>query len=352
MLPVISVNEPAIAHAGDRSTSANRGGAIWMTVGSIALSVACLALALRGTNVREIGSILSKSHIWLSAPLLLLQVPFYFLKAVRWRLLLIPVREERTSRLVAPMMVGFMGNNILPARIGELIRMYLGARLMRVTQSQMLGTLILERVFDFVAVLVFFGVGVVVLGDVPDGLVSVGYLAAAMSAAAMAVAAAYVVWTGAALRIAGRVTRMLPPKIGALILRQLELGASGMGSLRQPGLLVGIVTTSLLQWFLMAACIYCSFLAVDLRAPISAAFVVLAATVFGAMIPAAPGFIGTMHLAFVLALAPFAVPEGTAMAAAVFFHTIPYIGVTLGGLYYLRQTGVRFRQLGRETLES
>jgi uncharacterized protein (TIRG00374 family) len=352
MLPVMSADDPAAAKAGGPSMTARRKSAFWMTLGSIAASVACLALALRGTNLREIGSILSRSHLWLGAPLLLLQVPFYFLKAVRWRLLLIPVREERTSRLVAPMMVGFMGNNILPARIGEIIRMYLGARLMRVTQSQMLGTLILERVFDFVAVLVFFGVGVVVLGDVPDGLVSVGYIAAAMSAVAMMGATAYVVWTGPMLRIAERVTRLLPPKLGSVILRQLELGASGMGSLRRPGLLVGIVTTSLLQWFLMAACIYCSFVAVDLSAPLSAAFVVLAATVFGAMIPAAPGFVGTMHLAFVLALAPFAVPEGTAMAAAVFFHTIPYIGVTLGGLYYLRQTGVRFRQLGRETLES
>src|SRR5262245_51083778 len=136
----------ATTKSGDRSVPAKRTGApVLMTAASIGFSVLCLGLAFRGTNLKEIGSILSKAHLWLGTPLLLLQVPFYFLKAVRWRLLLAPVREERTTRLVAPMMVGFMGNNVLPARIGEIVRMYLGARLMRIAQSQVLATIVLER---------------------------------------------------------------------------------------------------------------------------------------------------------------------------------------------------------------
>jgi uncharacterized membrane protein YbhN (UPF0104 family) len=69
--------------------------------------------------------------------------------------------------------------------------------------------------------------------------------------------------------------------------------------------------------------------------------------VFGVMIPAAPGFFGTLHLAFVLALSPFAVDDNRAMAAAVFYHIIPYAGVTLSGLYFLRQAGVRLQHVGR-----
>ena len=181
----------------------------------------------------------------------------------------------------------------------------------------------------------------------PRELVAAGYVSAAASALGMIGAAVYVVWTEPMLRLAAWCTSPLPEKIRRAILHQLELGAAGMGALRQPVLLVGIVTTSLLQWFLMSACIYFSLQAMDAVVPPSASFIVLAATVLGVMVPAAPGFFGTLELSFVLALKPFMVEESRAMAAAVFYHIIPYLGVTLVGLYFLRQAGLRLRDRAR-----
>jgi uncharacterized protein (TIRG00374 family) len=338
--------------AAEASAPARSARGLWMSWTGIALSVVCLALALRGTDLREIGATLATAHLWLALPLLLAHVPFYWVKAVRWRMLLAPVRSTPAAPLLAPMMIGFMGNNLLPARLGELIRMYLGARFLGVTQSQVLATLVLERLFDFIAVLVFFGFGVVVLGNVPAALVKAGYVASLVSAAAMIGVVAFVVWTAPMLRLASLVTRLLPAALARFVHRQLELLASGMAVLRRPWLLLGIILTSLTQWFIMASCIYISFRAVDVEAPPSASFVVLASTVFGVMVPAAPGFFGTLHLSFVLALTPFAVSEPRAMAAAVFYHIIPYLGVTLSGLYFLRQSGVRLQQVETAALGS
>ena len=164
-------------------------------------------------------------------------------------------------------------------------------------------------------------------------------------------AAVYVLWTGPMLRLAAWCTGFLPEAIRRAILHQLELAAAGMGALRRPGLLLGIAITSLLQWFLMSACIYVSLQAVDISVPAYAAFIVLAATVLGVMVPAAPGFFGTLELTFVLALRPFSVEESRAMAAAVFYHIIPYVGVTVVGMYFLRQAGMRLRQVEDEALE-
>ena len=72
------------------------------------------------------------------------------------------------------MMIGFMGNNLLPAHLGEFIRMFLGARLLKLAPSQLLATLVLERMFDFTAVLVFFAWGAIVLPGVPRELVVAG----------------------------------------------------------------------------------------------------------------------------------------------------------------------------------
>jgi len=323
-----------------------------MAWAGIAVSVACLYIALRGADFRQVGATLAQAQLWFILPLIAAQVAFYAIKAFRWRLLLTPIRMTSARSLVPPMMIGFMGNNVLPARLGELIRMYLGARLIGVASSQVLATLVLERMFDVVAVMALFGGGVLVMGNVPGALLSAGYVAAAVSVAGILGAAVYAMWTRPMLGLAATLTRFLPGRIREEILRQLELGASGMAALRRPRLIAGIVVTSLLQWFLMAACIYVSFLAVDVTVPPAAAFVVLAATVFGVMIPAAPGFFGTLHLAFVLALTPFDVGDNRAMAAAVFYHIIPYAGVTLAGLCFLRQTGVRLQQVEREAFQN
>jgi len=322
-----------------------------MTWAGIAISLVCLYVALRGTDLRQVGSTLSQARLWFVLPLVLAQIAFYVLKAIRWRLLLVPVRSVPVRSVAAPMMIGFMGNNVLPARLGEVIRVFLGARLLRVPASQVLATLVLERMFDFVAVMVFFGWGLLVMGQATPRLLSAAYVAAAISVVGMAGAFVYVRWTSYVIRATDLVTRLLPERIRGAIRHQLELGASGMAALHRPSLVWGIAATSLLQWFLMAGCVYIAFLAVSINVPPSAAFVVLAATVFGVMIPAAPGFFGTLHLAFVLALTPFHVDESRAMAAAVFYHIIPYAGVILAGFYFLRQTGEHLHTVEREALQ-
>jgi uncharacterized protein (TIRG00374 family) len=244
------------------------------------------------------------------------------------------------------MMIGFMGNNVLPARLGEVVRMYLGARLLDIAPSQVLATLVLERVFDFSAVLLLLGAGIIAAGDqVPHSILSAGYAAAGVSVIAMIALATFVTWTEAVLRWTAALLRVLPSGLAGAVLRQLQLAASGLGALRHPRLLGGIVLSSIAQWFLMACCVYLSCRAVDVAAPLSAAMVVLAVTVFGVMIPAAPGYFGTLHLSFVLALTPFGIADERAMAAAVFYHAVPYLAVTAVGLFYLRDAGIRLRDI-------
>jgi uncharacterized protein (TIRG00374 family) len=316
-----------------------------VTSGSIAISVVSLYIALRGADIGQIVTTLRQARLWIALPLLLLHLPFYILKAERWRLLLEPVRRARTRDLLPPMMIGFMGNNVLPARLGELIRMYLGARALDVAQSQVLATLILERIFDFIGVLVLLAAGGLLLTNVPAVIVSAGYIAAAISVIAIGGALAYVMFTDWVVRVASVATRVLPDGIANAVRRQLELGATGMASLRDWRLLLAIVGNSVLQWLIMACCIYVSCQAVGIQAPLPVAFIVLAATVFAIVVPAAPGFFGTLHLSFVLALTPFGVDGTRAFAAAVFYHIFPYLAVILTGLFYVRQSGLRFHQL-------
>ncbi len=334
-------------HAGGFVANAKRR--LLILVG-IAISVLFLWLALKDTNFAEIGAALERSQLWLMAPLLLAYGAYYWLKAIRWRILLKPMAEVRTNEIVSPMMIGFMGNNILPAHLGEFIRMYLGAKQLGLRKTQVLATIVLERMFDVLSVVLFLGLVLIVGKNVPEKLVTVGYVTAAIGVAAMALVACYVKWTDRFLRELRRLLFFMPGKIREAILHQLEVGVEGLAAIKRPGLLFGIATTSLGQWACMGVSNYLAIRAIGIDTRMSAAFVVLAATTFAVTLPTAPGFLGTVQYAFTVALVPYGIAAGDAVAASAFFHVPTYLAVTIVGLWFLKRTGYRLSQL-REDAE-
>jgi uncharacterized protein (TIRG00374 family) len=328
--------------------NSNASSSRWLSAGGIVLSAVCLYFALRGTDLRGIGAAVAHARPNFIVVLIGAQVLYFGLKAVRWRMLLAPVRQTSTRPLVGPMMIGFMANNLLPAHLGELVRMYLGARELRVAHSQVLATLMLERVFDMLAILALFSISTFLVPNVPNALVAAGFASAAISVAVVIAAAVYVAAPEFVSRPARIVGRRLPARLRVTVVTQLELATDGLRAIADPRLLAGIVVTSIAQWWLMAMSIYVSLRAVGVIIPAAASFVVLTATVLGVMVPAAPGFFGTLELTFMLSLRPFSVGDQSAMAAAMIFHIVPYVGVVAVGMYYVRAMGGGVGEIRRE----
>ncbi len=126
----------------------------------LTLSILFLWLALRHASWNEIVAAFERARWWCLIPMLVCQFVFYFLKAIRWRQLLSQTIEISSASLVPAMMVGAAGNNLLPAHSGELIRVYLAGEKFGVAKSTVLGTVMVERVFDLIAVTLIFFVGV------------------------------------------------------------------------------------------------------------------------------------------------------------------------------------------------
>ncbi|MBN2492772.1 MAG: flippase-like domain-containing protein [Planctomycetes bacterium] len=325
----------------------------------VLLSMLFLGYSLRGTDFGAIGGALADANWWLCAPMLAAYALYYWIKAIRWRLLLQPMTRTTARAIFKPMMIGFLFNNLLPAHLGELVRMYLGARQLRLRKTQVLATIVLERMFDFLSVVFFLGLVLIVGKDIPASLVSLGYATAAGGLGFLAIAAVYIRWTPGFLG-ALRALTLFVPRLARLrglawlararegAFHQLEVGVEGLYALKNPRLLAGVVATSLAQWACMGVSAYLAMRAVRLETRMSAAFVVLAATTFGVTLPAAPGFLGTIQAAFKVALLPYGVSATAAFAASAFFHVPTYLAVTLPGLYLLRRTGYRLRQIQQE----
>ena len=318
-----------------------------LIVVGILISIGFLWLALRGTDFAEISRALANSSLWMVVPMLAAYAIYYWIKAVRWRLMLLPIKEATSRSLFRPMMLGFFGNNVLPAHLGEFVRMYLGARQLGLRNSEVLATIVLERMFDFLAVVFFLGMALVLGRDVPEDLVAIGYVTGIVGIVFMIVAGLYVTMTPAFLATVRRLTFFLPAKVRNAGLHQLEVGATGLQSLRRLPLLLGVVATSIAQWAFMGLTIYLSLRAVGLDVRFSPAFVVLAATTFGVTLPSAPGFLGTVQAAYVLALEPYGVSRAEAFAASAFFHLPTFTAVTLLGLWLLRGQGSRVAEIQR-----
>jgi uncharacterized protein (TIRG00374 family) len=315
----------------------------------ILITVVSLWFALAYVNIVDIYLQLTHSHALFSIPLLISFSLYYWIKAIRWQQLLKPVIDTKAATIFSPMMIGFFGNNILPARLGEFIRMYLGAKRLNIRKSQVLATIILERIFDILTIVILLGLTVITSDSVPGILVSAGYSAAIIGGGLLLCLSFYVLRTATFLALSNKLLFFTSEKIKHAILHHLEIGSTGLNAIRDVGLLAKIIITSFAQWACMGFTIYFSLLAVDISASITASLVVLSLTVFAVIIPSSPGFFGPIQLAYMLALKPFGVTASDAFAASVFFHVITYFSVVILGFYLLHRAGYTVKTLKEES---
>ena len=247
------------------------------------------------------------------------------LRGYRWRIFLEPVAIVSTRLTTEATAVGYFGNNAMPFRLGELLRSHFVARRVNVPVTQVLGTVIVERIVDFLSAILLIA-GLPFIGVIPDALRQP------------------LIWVMGASAIIGLVTFWLagrengiPFLTGRLknIADNLYLGFT---SLRQGHHYFALIFTTILLWFLYLLSIHVTQYAMGLDLSFADSYLLLIIVTIGMMVPAAPGNVGTYHAAVVIALTSiFNVALPQAQAAAVILHLISYIPYTIvGAVIYLR----------------
>lgn len=332
----------------------------------LAVGAAFLAIALWKVDVRELRKAFLRVDLTLFFPILAAVAAVYWLKAVRWAVLLRPLRAARplAPREVFPaVMIGFMANNLLPAHLGEFVRMYVLAREHGLKNTSVLSTIVLERTLDFLAVIAFLALSfqLVPLGEDLKAIRTTGYLIGAVCGAAFLLFLAFALRPEASLRAAEACLRSLeriarrgrragdaPSRISKRVLELLALGIDGLRSLESLRAVFAIALVTLVHWALNGLGLYLSALSFAPRVPLPAAAFLLSVTALGVTVPSAPGYLGTLQICFILALGPFGIPREEAFAASVYWTFFSYVPVTLAGYYFLGRLGLRLSTVGRE----
>ncbi|MDH5515506.1 MAG: flippase-like domain-containing protein [Gammaproteobacteria bacterium] len=317
----------------------------------ITITVATLTYALWDINFAELGQLLSGGDYRVLIPFLAILALFYWMKAVRWVLILRPVGEFTRKQVTPSLVIGFAANNVLPAHLGELIRIALFARQYKKPVSSITISLLVERIFDLVAILSFYALSIALIDTPPESL-EIGAWLVVMLLAGILVSIAIVLYRPDLLhRLADRIGHLLPGETGSHLTHMLDNIINAFSSLKSPILVLYMTAWSMLKWGLMVAMIWLSLMAYGTAVSPGIAMILMAVLALAAAVPNAPGYVGAIQAAYVFALRPFGIAEEIAFAASVFFLACQWIPVTAAGAYYFIKGGLHVDEVRREMEE-
>ncbi len=324
----------------------------------LAVTAGCLGWALLhmadGRPLRdvlgEIGAAFRQANYLTLLPIWLTLCAYYWLKSWRWQMLLRPLGRFATGTLLPPLMAGFAFNNLLPAHLGEFVRVFLLAQRQGLSKSAVLSSVVLERMFDVLAILMFLGLGLLFVPDMDPRIREWGLTAGVVVALGLLVAVAYLLWTPWFLRrlqAAMSWLPFIPAGVQHKLIAMLESGAEGLASLKSGRLLVGIGLTSLLQWALNGVMIYLALWSFGLKLSPLVSCIVLGVVAFGVTIPSSPGYFGVIQACFVMVLGLFVGEEELprVMAASIYYHVAQWVPVTVVGLWCFLRSGISVSEI-------
>lgn len=317
----------------------------------IGISVGLLLWALRGVALTEVlHHIRSAEPGPLLAAVVLATLTFP-LRLVRWQLLL---RDERGMRYpVGPLWhaiaLGFMANNLLPLRAGELVRSYTASRLAGIRFTTVLSSVAVERIFDALTVTVLL-TPALLSPDLPRSVMVAGVSVAHLAQVAGLVAGAALlmaVLVLAAPLAAERLVRYLLPstRLADRIVSLIEGVRQGLVVLRAPGRLAGVLCWSLVLWLVNALAFHVGFAAFDIPVSYYGALLLQGLLALGISIPSTPGFFGPFEAVIVAVLALYGISNDVAFSYAISFHLTSFVPITLLGLWSMTKTPGGFRGL-------
>ena len=302
----------------------------------IAISVVSLYLVLRQVDLAAVGRVLaSAAPGWVAGVTACIAIDVVC-RTVRWQGLLAPIQRVRFVPVLGYLLVGYLANNVLPARLGELVRShYLGDR-ENMSRATTLGTIVVERVVDTAvlvaiasAAILLLHVRGVVASAVLVGLGITGLLIVGLAAALVAHRLPY------ADRAVAAVERW--PTVISLAGR-LRGGLAVAGRPRTVAVAVG---WSVVAWSATVVGFAAAGHAVGVELTWGQAALLAAGVSLATAIPAGPGYLGTFELAAVQIAAVFGVGADPAVALAVLVHAVILVLTSVGGAVALLLLGWR-----------
>jgi glycosyltransferase 2 family protein len=308
----------------------------WLSMG---IGLFFLVIAFWGQDFEAIGAALSSANYWWIFPALAAYFLGVGVRALRWHFLLSPIQKIPTRRLFPVVVIGYMANNVLPVRMGEIVRAYVLGRREGTRKTASLATIVVERIMDGITMLLFLVI-VSFFVRLNSDLRWLEQLAGGVFLVAIIVFFAVAHSRSMMKRLESFGLRFIPAKLRPKVEGLADAFIDGLQVLKSWRDMLIIAGLSILAWVCEAGMYWLVALAFsNLGLSAAAIFMTLAVANLATLIPSTPGYVGPFDTAAKLVLVSvFGVAQGLALSYIIVLHMALLLPVTvLGFVYWIRE---------------
>jgi glycosyltransferase 2 family protein len=321
----------------------------WQFWVGVLISAIALWWALSKLNFGDFWQAIIHANYWWVLPGIVVYFIAVWIRAWRWHYLLKPIEPIKTRVMFPITCIGYMGNNIYPARAGEVLRAVVLKRREGVPISASLATIIIERIFDGVVMLAFVFVNLPELAKLTGSSGFVGNIQQVALWGTGFFFGALVIFLLAAMfpKITIRIGQWFIDRILPIRIREKTSGImhkflDGLASLRSPANILMVFFTSVLIWLLETVKYWFVMHAFSFQVSFFALMLLNGVANLATTIPAAPGYIGTWEAVTKAVLVAYSIPGAIALGYAAVLHMALWLPITLVGAYYMTREGIKW----------
>jgi glycosyltransferase 2 family protein len=330
---------------------------IWL---GILISAVFVWYSVQGLELDKFWTAISQANYWWILPGIAIYFVAVWARAWRWHYLLKPIKKISTGAMFPIVAIGYMGNNIYPARAGEVLRAVVLKRREGVPVSASLATIIVERIFDGVVMLAFVFLNLSELARITGGSGKVGGIDIQQVAiwGTAAFIGALVVFLLAAMfpQVTSRVgqwfiDRVLPEKLREKVSGIMHKFLDGLASLRSPLNILMVFVTSFVIWLLEVGKYWFVMHAFNFDVGFFALMLMNGIVNLMTTLPGAPGYIGTFDGPGIAVLMAYGIAKPIATGYTIVLHVALWLPITLLGAYYMAKEGIQWSDTLRAEVE-
>jgi uncharacterized protein (TIRG00374 family) len=307
----------------------------WKLWVGVAVSILFLAVALRGLDLESFWITVRRANYWWLIP----GIGVYFLAVLvrtwRWRSMLRHIAAVPLARLFPIVVIGYMGNNVYPARAGELLRSYVLRRKEGVPISASLATVVLERLFDGLVMLLFVFVTLPFAPLPPAYTTLVTIFSLIFGVALLVFLLLATRPTQMSHLYAWAVDHLVPGRFRPRVHGLFDRVVAGLQSLRSPRDLALIFVSTCLIWLTETAKYWFVMQAFPFSVPFTVLMLMTAVVNLFTTLPSSPGYVGTFDVPGIAVLTAHGVVQAIATGYTLVLHVALWLPITLLGAFYM-----------------
>jgi len=318
----------------------------WQFWLGVAISAVFVYLVVQDLDLGQVWFHIRHARYWWLIPSVAIYFFAVWARTWRWHYMLRILKPVPLRRLFPVVCIGYMGNNIYPARIGELLRAYVLRRKEGVSISASLASILVERIFDGVVMLIFVFIGLPLVPTIPSewrtfvigfSLLFFGALAVFFVIAAKPrLFQAIYNWI---------IDRLLPQRFRDPVRGFADRFMEGLGFLRSGRDVLMIFVTSLVVWLAETGKYWFVMHAFDFEVSFFVLMLMNGVVNLFTTIPSAPGYAGTFDKPGIAVLEAFGVDRGIATAYTLVLHGALWLPITLLGAFYMWRESMTWQDL-------